>query len=240
VNIRSVIFIAALFSLTHVAFADGTYQKTRDGKTLVWNNNPEPGDQATWSGKRDENGYASGQGTLTWYRTQKKIVTGSNVALSKYLPVASYTGEMARGKLNGAVAAVDANGKKFHGTYADGRRKKWLAGAAKETAPNEPMSRRGELVEAPGEGPDETKPAEAAPVQSSAPKSSPVAKPAEFDDSLRSLVGPPASLRDDTHAGARSTSSSSPAPEKSKSPSALDITTGIRPEPAASIAPSPH
>ena len=48
------------------AFAGGNYQRTKDGKTFVWNNHPKPGDAATWSGKRDKDGYATGSGTLTW------------------------------------------------------------------------------------------------------------------------------------------------------------------------------
>lgn len=220
-----------LFCLTNIAFADGTYQKTRDGKTRVWNNNPQPGDQASWSGKRDDEGYASGRGTLTWYRTEKKIVTGSNVPLPKYAVVASYTGEMLRGKLNGDVVALDASGKKFHGTYVDGHRKNWAAGNAKEVAKQEPMTRRGELVEeppAPAQGPEaepsvEPTAAKAAPEKSAAPaqqaaKPAPQSKPGEFDDSLRSLVGPPNALRNDTGPTARSTSSPAPAASASPSP----------------------
>jgi hypothetical protein len=245
VKISSVIFLSALFCLTNLAFADGTYQKTQDGKTLIWNNHPEPGDRASWSGGRDENRYASGRGTLTWFHTEKKIVTGSNLPLPKYTAIASYTGEMVHGKLNGEITAVDANGKKFYGKYVDGRRKNWIAGVPKETAPNEPAARRGELVEAPAEGPDEaaaeeTKPSEKIaqkPAAEAAASAAPAAKkPNEYDDSLRSLVGPPTSLRiDSKNAPARSTS-----PAKSSStPGALEISTGVSPPPAASVAPSP-
>ena len=30
--------------------AQGEYQRTKDGKTLVWNDDPKPGDVAAWSG----------------------------------------------------------------------------------------------------------------------------------------------------------------------------------------------
>ncbi len=74
-------------------FANGAnaarYQRTRDGKTLVWNNLRGVAEEATWSGLRDLNGYATGEGTLTWYR------------LGNF--VNSYTGKMVRGKFEGPV-----------------------------------------------------------------------------------------------------------------------------------------
>jgi hypothetical protein len=33
------------------AFAEGTYQRTKDGKTIVWNNDPTPGDADMWLGQ---------------------------------------------------------------------------------------------------------------------------------------------------------------------------------------------
>src|ERR1700687_4802401 len=104
------------------AFGGGTYQRTKDRKTRVWNNYPRPGDAATWSGERDEDGYATGYGTLTWYTAHQRIVTGSNIPFSKHLVVTRYSGEMIRGKLDGLVVNVDANGKTFHGTFVDGRK----------------------------------------------------------------------------------------------------------------------
>ena len=109
--------------------ADGAYQRTEDRKkTLVWNNDPKPGDAASWSGDRDSEGYATGPGTLTWYRTQHAFMTGSNLPGSKKTPISSYTGTMVRGKLSGNVTTVD-HGKSYHATFADGHRKgSWVAG----------------------------------------------------------------------------------------------------------------
>src|SRR5207253_201554 len=59
-----------LLVFANVALGEGTYQRTRNGKTLVWNNHPKPVDEATWSGTRDQEGYARGLGTLTWYKKQ--------------------------------------------------------------------------------------------------------------------------------------------------------------------------
>ena len=89
VSARSSLVCATLLLL----FANGAngarYQRTQDGKTLVWNNLREVAQEVTWSGLRDLNGYATGQGTLTWYR------------LGKF--VNSYTGRMVHGKFDGPV-----------------------------------------------------------------------------------------------------------------------------------------
>ena len=67
VNIRSfwLWLCCGLLLFASVAAAAGTYQRTRDGRTLVWNNDPKRGEEASWSGKRDRNGFATGPGTLT-------------------------------------------------------------------------------------------------------------------------------------------------------------------------------
>jgi hypothetical protein len=111
------------------AFGDGAYQRTEDRKkTLVWNNDPQSGDAAEWTGKRDPEGYAEGPGTLTWLRTQKAFATGSNIAGNKKVPVSRYSGTMERGKFVGAVTTVD-HGKTYHARFVDGQRKgNWSLG----------------------------------------------------------------------------------------------------------------
>src|SRR5689334_9630915 len=74
----------------------GEYQQTKDGKTQVWNNHPQPGDTATWSGDRDSDGYATGFGTLTWYTLE----TGLS---DKPLLYARFFGNMVQGKFDGPV-----------------------------------------------------------------------------------------------------------------------------------------
>jgi hypothetical protein len=86
--------------------ASGIFQLTREGGTFVWNNYPRPGDEASWSGDRDAEGYATGNGSITWFK--RGIFT------------TRYTGRMIRGKLDGSVTNEDANGKKFHGTFSNG------------------------------------------------------------------------------------------------------------------------
>ena len=158
--------LAVSFSLVFIAgaFAEGNYQRTKDGKTTVWNNDPSPNDVANWSGKRDSNGYATGYGTLTWMTRIRGFSTGSNIAAEKYSKVASYTGTMVRGKFNGRGTAVDAKGRVFHGTFADGKQKHdWKQG---------PLVAKAEEIET-AEKPERAEPAAspaAAPESASAEK----------------------------------------------------------------------
>jgi hypothetical protein len=193
------------------AFAAGTgdYQRTKDGKTLVWNSAPKPGEEATWFGDRDNEGYATGAGTLTWYTAKGHVY-------------ARYFGKMVHGKFNGPVNA-HARGKTAHAIFADGElSNRWVAGPAHsrpepETAPM--------VAEAkPKPQPQPSPKAEAAPPkiasQTQAPvtplttpspasvqriespaEGPPVAKApskdkqkAPFDSSLTALIGPPSSL----------------------------------------------
>ena len=113
-NIRSLFVCSALFLFASVAYGAGSYQRTRDGKTLVWNDSPKRGEEATWSGKRDKKGFAVGSGTLTWYKVVPTIVTGSLIPDTRRhaVVVNRYSGKMVHGKFKGAVTYVDANGRK--------------------------------------------------------------------------------------------------------------------------------
>jgi hypothetical protein len=237
--------LLSLLSFAHGANADGgVYQRTKDGKAMVWNNYPLPGDAATWSGDRDLDGYATGYGTLIWSRKEQKIVTGSSIPISKHIAVTSYSGMMIQGKLDGPVVNVDTNGKTFHGTFVDGRKTKdWAVGPAPspsstDTVASQPRNESVEQdvdVEPPAEGPSPSPanqarnervhrdpvvevPAEGPPQGTSRTASTankpgnerverldehistpPIAitqtSPRAADDSLRSLTGPPALLR---------------------------------------------
>src|SRR5437660_11257970 len=119
---RLLFICAALFVLADVARGDGTYQRTRNGKTLVWNNHPKRGDEATWSGTRDRGGYARGFGTLIWYTKQS--------LLARPTPYARYWGNMVRGKFDGPVN-VHSKRKTHYAIFADGvRTTRWATGTA--------------------------------------------------------------------------------------------------------------
>jgi ketosteroid isomerase-like protein len=119
-NIRSLFVCSALLVFASVAYGAGSYQRTRDGKTLVWNDSPKRGEEATWSGKRDKKGFAAGSGTLTWYKVEPTIVTGSNIPRRYAVVINRYSGKMVRGKLKGTVTYVDANGKRLQATFVNG------------------------------------------------------------------------------------------------------------------------
>lgn len=100
-------FLALLLS-TGLVWGEGTYQRTKDDKTMVWNNAPKTGDTASWNGDRDDEGYAKGFGTLTWYTADTGLF-------------ASYYGNMIRGKLDGPVN-VHSKGKTAHSIFVNGKR----------------------------------------------------------------------------------------------------------------------
>jgi hypothetical protein len=124
---------AVLLVSASVASGDGIYQRTKNGETLVWNNDPKPGDEAKWSGDRDREDYASGFGTLTWYRAEK---SGTGTAQS--VLYARYWGRMVRGKFNGPVNA-HSKGKTDHAIFTDGvQTTRWAAGPAPSQIVAEP------------------------------------------------------------------------------------------------------
>ena len=104
------------------SFANGAnaarYQRCKDGKTLVWNSQRGVAQEAAWSGLRDMDGYATGEGTLTWYRLAEVVN--------------SYTGKMVRGKFEGPVVKEQA-GTRLQATFANGEKVSgWSAPGAEE------------------------------------------------------------------------------------------------------------
>jgi formylglycine-generating enzyme required for sulfatase activity len=100
--------LGLIFLLQSVLLAaghGGAYVRSREG-ALVWDNYPQPGDEASWSGARDSQNYASGQGTLRWYKS------GSFQS--------RYDGNMVQGKFDGIVRNEDADGKHYRGTFVNG------------------------------------------------------------------------------------------------------------------------
>ena len=84
---------------------------------MVWNDNPKPGETATWFGDRDAEGYATKVGTITWYTARGTVY-------------ARFRGNMIRGKFNGTVNGY-SKGKTAHAVFVDGQRtRQWMAGIA--------------------------------------------------------------------------------------------------------------
>lgn len=161
VTARCLFVCTTLLLFANGAYGGGTFQHTRDRRTVIWNNNPRPDDEATWSGERDSNGFAKGYGTLTWYKVQRGVVTGSNIPSSGGRTVGAvvinrYSGKMARGRFDGPVVNVDASGKMFHGTFVNGiKANDWVAGPPPRADQqlNERVSRGAVNAQPPAEGP---------------------------------------------------------------------------------------
>ena len=113
-KLRLVCFYTLLVALgASTALSAGHYQRTKDGKVTVWNDDPKAGDTAAWSGGRDNEGFASGVGTLIWY-------TGDGALYARY------HGKMVRGKFDGTVDAT-SRGKTAHAVFAYGKRStRWV------------------------------------------------------------------------------------------------------------------
>jgi hypothetical protein len=156
-NARLLFFGSALWLLPLLvtsAFAgEGEYLKTMDDKTLVWNNYPSPGDAVEWSGERDKEGYATGYGTVIWY----KPTTSGYTFVKKSRPtvVGRYSGTMLKGKFEGVVVKIGTGGKitwqpmskDSHATFVGGKQTSdWVAGPAPDSSPeqgNAPGKKKG-------------------------------------------------------------------------------------------------
>jgi hypothetical protein len=135
---RSLFVWTALVLFAPGALLAGEYQRARDGKTMVWNNEPKPGDEAAWSGGRDGEGYATGFGTLTWSKGKKEPVKsfGISIPLTGSTKIyARYFGNMVRGKFHGPVN-VHTAGQTAHALFVDGARSSaWAPGRAPSKMP---------------------------------------------------------------------------------------------------------
>ena len=203
VNARCLFVCGALVLLANGAYGRETYRRTDDRKTLIWNNYPKSATTATWSGDRDEDQYATGRGTITWYVVDRARLTGFHLPFAKYRFLSRYSGEMVRGKFDGMVVKVEKNGKTSHARFVEGRKTKdWKAGPSPLPA-EQPAEQVQRDVVASAE-PKMKPPALAArPPLTPREKANPVVpgagvKPTPspaMDDSLRSLISPPSLLR---------------------------------------------
>jgi hypothetical protein len=171
VTVRLLCLCAALLVVfAGVALGEGTYQRTKNGKTIVWNDDPKPGDVATWFGDQDKENYATGVGTLTW-RTAKGNVYGR------------YFGNMVRGKFDGVVN-VHSKGKTGHAVFSDGRPTgRWTPGPApsRTVAEQRPKPAKPEVTASPEVA--------AIPEASATPKT--IANGAANPESVREQTPPP-------------------------------------------------
>ena len=182
--------------ITGLAVA-GQYQRTRDNKTLVWNEDHKPGELVSWSGKRDADGYATGYGTLTWYAPEGMTETGSNVPRTHYRISSRFAGTMARGKF---VQASTRATEQAPAEPAEPKKPGWLSRvfrrASKPTpAPVEPTPkpRRKSAGSHTEETPEKRSAAPTDGTTAPTPTSTP--SPSAAQDSLDSLMNAPSSLK---------------------------------------------
>jgi hypothetical protein len=188
--------LALLFASAALA---GQYQKTKDGRTLVWNEDHKPDDLVSWSGKRDADGYATGYGTLTWYTPDDILETGSNLPRKHYRVSSRVSGTMVQGKFGEALPTTTAAApvapekpKKKWGWFGIFKPRPKPTPAQVEVTPTPRPKSRSIHVEAtpPSSGPPPTD-AEAPPP----PTAKPTATSSAASNSLESLMPAPSSLR---------------------------------------------
>jgi hypothetical protein len=176
----------------------GQYQRTKDGRTLVWNEDHKPGDLVSWSGKRDADGYASGYGTLTWYAPEDTLETGSTVPRKQYRVSNRVSGTMVQGKFAEASAQDATRAQAVE--PAKPKKRGWLSSIFRPRSkptpvPIEPTPkpRRKSPSTHTEEAPEEPSPASTNAAANPTPAST--ASPSAANDSLDSLMHAPSSLK---------------------------------------------
>ena len=208
---RCLFVCSALLLLANVAYG-ARYQRTKDGKTLVWNNLRSVAQEATWSGGRDSAGYATGEGTLTWYRGELKIATDPSKPLTKSsVVVSSYTGKMVQGKFEGLVMK-EQGGTTLYTTFVNGNKASYWS-AEPTTTPKTKEQKHAE-------------PARTEPVEEEAAAEEPMPTPVAT-----------ATPKKEPSAVAASPAKPAPSPIPSLSPSEQPWTEPILTAPAIAIAP---
>ena len=206
--------------LANVANA-ARYQRATDGKTLVWNNLRGVAEQVTWSGARDSDGYATGKGTLTWYRL------GSVVN--------SYTGKMVHGKFEGPVIKEQGQ-TRLQATFVNGEK----AGGWSE--PRSTPIATATIKESPGK-PAETQATEKSEIERPSPTPTPSPLQTILPTPLPSQIPASTPSRSPTPTptpSATPTPSPSPTPKPSPTPRpTATLTPTATPIPVPSVSPSP-
>jgi ketosteroid isomerase-like protein len=217
------------------AQAGGTFQRTKDGKAIVWNPDQQPGDEAEWSGGADDRGYAKGEGTIIWYKLDR-VISGTNIPTERghSTVIATYTGIMVNGMFDGTVETIDSKGEKVHATFRKGRRKTdWTPGPASTPATKGKKAARKSEESTPREA-AATPRATVPPLKServAAPETpAPVTTLGQENESARGLAAPPSSIHVPDPVERESVT---PAPVSTPLPSPSSTPTPPPPSPAA-------
>jgi len=125
----SCIFFLALFLTTGTVLAAGAWVITSDG-AKVWDPDSQPGETASWSGNRDADGDASGDGILQAYVNSQlqitcegPLVAGKVTGKGKitWPSGSSYTGDLVNWSFEGHGIYQVANGPSYEGDFVDGK-----------------------------------------------------------------------------------------------------------------------
>jgi hypothetical protein len=204
------------------------YQRTQDGKTLVWNNLRGVAQHVTWSDGRDSAGYATGEGTLTWYRGELKIAADPSKPLKEgNVVVSRYTGKMVRGKFEGLVMK-EQGGTTLYTTFVNGNKASYWSSEPAAAATHKTME------------PKRAEPARTEPVEEEAateePMPSPVATgtPKKEPSAVAAATTAPAK---EPSAVPASTAKPAPSPTASSPPGEQPWTEPVLTAPAIAIAP---
>lgn len=190
----------------------------------MWNSFPQFNETASWTGHRDNDGYAIGYGTVTWFKSERSIVTGSNIPAptKSSIVVGRYSGRMVRGKFQGQVARIDPNGRVFHSAFVNGSKtSNWIEGA--------PGSANQESIQPAPKIAGKTEPVPPAagpPVEENHPEKNlavNAGKPG-VDGTLQAVMTPPSSLR----APMLAAMAPIPAPSAQPSPAAPAVEPTVR------------
>ena len=139
-SFRFALLCGVLLLSAHTAVC-GKYLRTLDKKAHIWNDDPKPGDEAHWSGKRDEQDFATGTGTLTWYHAEQGPSTRTTFYQEKLHIVSNLTGTMVRGRWEGMVEAIDTNGRISHARFDNGKLiEPWSEGHAPDVVQPPPVA----------------------------------------------------------------------------------------------------
>jgi hypothetical protein len=193
--------VVGVVLFVHAAIAESGYRFTTGHKTRVWIDLPGQDNTLTWSGDKDAEGYATGHGSLTFYRADfSRRVTGSSIPTGRPVMVRKLTGTMTKGKFEGVVVMNSAAGAITHVKFAHGVASgEWREGDAPEPKAKAVVQRSTPTQENPSE-PEELKaaPAEGPPSAtieiSDEKKDTQTAGQSRGSESLRSLTAPPSSL----------------------------------------------
>jgi hypothetical protein len=212
VKLKGFVLAGALLLCASGVYGDGGYQNTIGRRGLVWRDDVNAENAATWSGQRDEDGYATGYGTLTWYRLDQRIVTGSYLPITRKTLISQISGTMVQGKLMETQDASEVRGKTAKTKSTDDRKDGATSSPVRPGDEPEPRdtaveqseqadhlkpnaegirerAAQGSRVETPAEAPSAEQPNDSAGGQRGPGTAG------QTNSDLQSLTGPPSSLR---------------------------------------------